>query len=473
MQRTHGARGFVRVREVPQQRGQALIYGLFVLIGGSVALFFLFNTGQLTREKTKLVNTADAVAYSAGVMHARGLNFAAYTNRAMMANSVAIAQLVSLASWIQYVDKFGSVGAAVVDTLRYPHVYWPSYLPASMLGPSLQSDLNDSHALEQLASASDGIVRDALMVAQRVAQQQMASARVQVMNEVAAANYRNDGTVTVDRVTLGTPDYADFVQGYSGDDRARFAAATKIAANRDRFVPARSWRADATFPMCTSALLFGRTDWLDRRGGTELIGFDEWKAIDTLSEKRWVPKNKYDVACRGLSEIPTGWGGQTAADNASIDLDPSHHDWSLATNPASTGLAMVTSSSWGYSGLPNFYDLSIDTLNQDDPRLNFAIRLRRDQSQTVTSEGRSAVRATARLNAYQAQPAGGSALVAVSASEVYFERPDDVRSNGYGSAVLGRPREIGSLFNPFWQVHLIQSDAGISAARALQGIGSP
>ena len=43
-------------------------------MGGLAALFFLFNTGQLTREKTKLVNTADAVAYSAGVMNPRALS---------------------------------------------------------------------------------------------------------------------------------------------------------------------------------------------------------------------------------------------------------------------------------------------------------------------------------------------------------------------------------------------------------------
>jgi len=75
-----------RLRAGLRQSGQALIFGLFALAGGLVALFFLFNTGQLTAEKTKLVNTADAVAYSAGVMHARALNFSAYTNRALVAN---------------------------------------------------------------------------------------------------------------------------------------------------------------------------------------------------------------------------------------------------------------------------------------------------------------------------------------------------------------------------------------------------
>jgi len=108
------------------QQGQALIYGIFVMMGGLAALYFLFNTGQLTREKTKLVNTADAVAYSAGVMNARALNFEAYTNRAMLANTVAIAQLVSLSSWVQYTNTLANYGY-VVDNPKFV-TFYPSCL---------------------------------------------------------------------------------------------------------------------------------------------------------------------------------------------------------------------------------------------------------------------------------------------------------------------------------------------------------
>ncbi len=90
-----------------QQSGQALVYGLFMLMAGVAALYFLFNVGQLTQEKTKLVNTSDAVAYSAGIMHARAMNYMAYTNRAMVADEVTIAQAVSLASWGKYLEGHG------------------------------------------------------------------------------------------------------------------------------------------------------------------------------------------------------------------------------------------------------------------------------------------------------------------------------------------------------------------------------
>jgi hypothetical protein len=88
-----------------RQQGQALTYGIFVLMGGLAALLFVFNTGQLTAEKNKLVNTADAVAYSAAVMQARALNFDAYTNRAPMANEVMLAQAVSIAAWSTHVVR--------------------------------------------------------------------------------------------------------------------------------------------------------------------------------------------------------------------------------------------------------------------------------------------------------------------------------------------------------------------------------
>ena len=81
------------------QSGQSLVYALFWLTGGLAALFFLFHTGQAVRQKSRLVNTADAVALSAGHLQARALNVAALHNRALLANEVLIAQMVGVSSW--------------------------------------------------------------------------------------------------------------------------------------------------------------------------------------------------------------------------------------------------------------------------------------------------------------------------------------------------------------------------------------
>lgn len=454
-----------------RQKGQALVFGLFLMAGGLAALFFLFNTGQLTEEKTKLVNTADAVAYSAGVMHARTLNFEAYTNRAMLANTVAIAQLTSLSSWLQHVSNMSSFGVGLNNPKFV--AYYPSYFFAQSFS-TVANDLISSNLLKNLAEGSDGVITG-LQGAQAVAYGGLLVARKSVMDEVARANYRDDGTVSVDDIPLTATEFTSFVSRYTDDKRTRFKEVAEISAHKDSFVKKRSWSLPALWSDCAGANPF-RKDWLSRRGGTELVGFDEWKAIDTLSEWRWVPKNKTDVLCRAVAETPTGWGAQTAADSPALDIDPSHYDSALPTNPGSFGLAaaLATTSAWNYHGLPSFYDLSEDMLKEADPRMKFAIRLRRDKSQTVTSDARSKIKPSPHLNPFTAKPAkdvvtSSEVYVAVGASEVYFERPFDDQDNRYGSS-LGKPREIGSLFNPYWQVRLWDAPKEVKKAQALQGV---
>jgi hypothetical protein len=291
---------------------------------------------------------------------------------------------------------------------------------------------------------------------------------------VARANYRDDGTVSVDDIPLTATEFTSFVSRYTDDKRTRFKEVAEISAHKDNFVKRRSWFLPALWSDCVGANPF-RKDWLNRRGGTELVGFDEWKAIDTLSEWRWVPKNKTDVLCQSVAETPTGWGAQTAADSPTFDLDPSHYDFALPSNPGSFGMATVMAASdWNYHGLPSFFDLSEDMLKEADPRMKFAIRVRRDKSQTVTSDARSRIKPSPHLNPFTAKLAkdvatSSEVYVAVGASEVYFERPFDYRDNGYGSG-LGRSQEIGSLFNPYWQVRLWDAPEEVKKAQALQGV---
>ena len=90
-----------------RQRGQVLIIILvFAAILGA-ALLSLYNVAQLSTSKQQLNDAADAAAYSGAAVIAQGLNYTAYTNRAMLANSAMIGQMVSLRS-----------------TLAMSHWYW-------------------------------------------------------------------------------------------------------------------------------------------------------------------------------------------------------------------------------------------------------------------------------------------------------------------------------------------------------------
>lgn len=494
-----GRRG---LRPRRRQEGQALVYGIFILLGSLVALFFLFNTGQIVREKTKLVNTADAVAYSAGVMHARALNFDAYANRALMANEVLIAQMVSVSSWSQYVrthaenvltvfpecSNWYSLAHAML--FYFGRDYGALCFGLGYVGQYVSALMQPVPDLAEAVVTAAEVNKRLLVAAQRQLHTTLPFARYQVMQEVASANYDDaeGGSIAVDVSSVQlTDDWSGFTRRYAGDERTRLAEVTRVAAYSDGFVRLRSWDGTAEAidlaagPACNAR---GRLHEVRRRGGTELIGMDEWLAADTVSFHRW--RTRRFFRCRS-SEGPIGWGMQEAHPE---DVDPDGSGARLggspATNPGAHAAARASSRLWtSYSGLAPYWGLSREALDDpnEDPRLRHSVRLIRHRTQTVASEGRSNIPSTERLRRQGAlQPYGlndfsservmpGDVLAAVATSEVYFERPHAHRDNTYG-ARRGQPRELASLFNPYWHVRLVHSAQDVARARWVQESGS-
>ena len=95
------------------QRGQALVFVTVTILIMVIAVFMTYNVGQLTNQKTRLQNTADAAAYSAALAQARDYNFSAYMNRAMIANDVSVAQQLALRSWVKAFDEAFKTGGLV------------------------------------------------------------------------------------------------------------------------------------------------------------------------------------------------------------------------------------------------------------------------------------------------------------------------------------------------------------------------
>jgi Flp pilus assembly protein TadG len=101
-----------------RQRGQALVFISVTTLIVLLAMLAMFSMGQLANNKTKLQNTADAVAYSVALTQARDLNFTAYMNRATIANQVAVAQIVSLTGWARHLDNmYSGEYVSISDTL--------------------------------------------------------------------------------------------------------------------------------------------------------------------------------------------------------------------------------------------------------------------------------------------------------------------------------------------------------------------
>lgn len=88
------------MRRFHHTRGQAAVFVLLFLGVMTLSLLFVYKAGKVTTERMQVQNAADAVAYSVSTIEARDLNFMAYTNRAMIANEVAIGQMIGLASWL-------------------------------------------------------------------------------------------------------------------------------------------------------------------------------------------------------------------------------------------------------------------------------------------------------------------------------------------------------------------------------------
>ncbi len=521
-------RGWPAVNSRKRQQGQALIYGMFVLIGSLTGLFFLFNTGQLASEKTKLVNTADAVAYSAGVMHARALNFDAYNNRALIANEVLVAQMVSLASWTQYarlhVENVPVVfpfctdpeATAAITLIEFDIPYGIQCYLLSQPGNPL------TVAVEALSATVPGAA-DAAVTLVELNKKSIKAAeallhapdyfqrmRMNVMQQVAARNYAGDGSVTVRTGGSGSgalsDDWKDFTAHFTDGNRKRLADVSASAAGGVGFVNLRRWDAEATIPQlippCT-----GKYNLVKRRGGTNLSGLDEWVAEDTESDWQWHIHSSGPFGLRlrcEADETPIAWGGKSAAnaggsasgagvpgEDGILYVGRPAADLKLGDSPKDNPSAHgnVSTSVWPqYSGIPDFYDLSETWQKSQDPRLKFTVRLERAAASARTSDGASAIAASPRINRFATNFASG-VMSAMATSEVYFERPwfnsgDHSYSTGDTAYIVTQnqssanpsrhARELGSLFNPYWQVRLAANDAAqVRSQQGLQGAEMP
>ncbi len=429
---------------------------MVLLLAVAATVFYLFNSGQLVQEKIRLTNTADAVVYSAGAFEARVLNYDAYTNRAIVANSIAVGQAVGLASWAKYMGT----SADTIGPYLYLIPYAGPALSAAMAAMSRSGDAF-TIALAGAVFMHDGAIQS-LMSSQLAVHGPGNSIalvnRQRVMDEVARLN---DPDVTVDLVPL-RDDFAGFTRRYTSEaDRRRMGRL--VHDSRDTFLRSRNWSFGLVV-LCNGVEL-------RKRGSTELIDLvDGWKSMDTLSAhhhrvRRW--------RCR-RNEVPIGFG--SAPSKNGLDDSGISYAGSRPTNPraswradSSEGIANgfnPAPPNIGGGAIPPFHELSESALRADDPRTSLTVRVTKNAAEQRYSGGSSTVQPQGRLELYQGAAAGGRSA-AIARAEVYFERPD-------GNNRLHNKHELGSLFNPYWQVRLAPVGAGERlAAQLLQGRALP
>jgi hypothetical protein len=408
-------------------RGQAFVLLLPLLAVLGAGLLLVFDSGQAVNEKQRLVNATDAAALSAAVWQARALNFESYMNRAIVANEAAVAQSVSLRSWSAYMNRLLPVTATLT-----------SWVP--LLG-------NATLALQRMWQGFDGALQPALEGLEgglSVVDHDLAAAQ-RVMHaatfEVVPATVRAVLVANDPRYHL-TPggeallarwagEWATFTSSYGGAWRWR--QADLVERSSDGFSASRG----VTFgPPIGAALVRA-----EKRGGTELIDFETWRGVDTLSLH-----TRSGIILGPLRErTPLAWGG---AENGPFTARQVSHGGSQRVNPRATRLALRSAStSHLYRGLPSLRDLSVEQRRSMSPPV-LAVRAMVDADQLPLAARVLGIRHLIDLRGRNVATQGaiaGNGLYAQSAAGVRFARTE-LRSDG--------AREAASLFNPYWQARL-------------------
>lgn len=297
MQTAHSRRRIPPLRGLTsvRSRGQALIFGLVFTAVAAIVVLLSFNSGVLTITKSQLQNAADAGAYSAAVLQARDNNFSAYTNRAMIANQVAVAQFVSLKSYFD--DASQTQGRA----RSVPHRFYRLFpVSASSWDSAVAAPVNNARSalgtlapaavrgLDRLIDAMDkaqqihhiGTMAEMLLVADEVVKKNDPLARV-----TSSAFMLGDAAVRVTR--WGDDATRRFNANDASKEADRFADAVVSRDSTDAFirnrlsVPTAAWASKVRPILCPLAVATFTSYGFAHAGGTLLSESKRrWLALD-------------------------------------------------------------------------------------------------------------------------------------------------------------------------------------------------
>ena len=484
-----------------RQKGQTLILAVICMLVFVIGVLVLFNTGQVINKKVQLNNTADAAAYSAAVQEARAYNLIAYLNRAQVANEVAMAQMVSLHSWMNYVisgtDHFADAANGIGWALDLTGVG----AEVGVMLNEIAAELDEvKDGIEELRNGMKGVFTVAITglsdanLLYSDASRAVGDAEIidvpTVVQDVIKANTAG-ATGTTDKqasldarslVILGQQlivANSHYIKLYVVPNSASPSSNPRHTADADRYANVVMEARDGF-----SAKRNGDVLLLHKRGGTDLVSYNRWVALDDLNMHIPLPWPLDDV------DLPMAWGGAAAVKRSSgaafanlVDADrgwtsPYDNDrgyvqpyngalnngsaGSLArTNPAepNNNEAILT----GYQGLHSYDDIvanravvPYDATGKQDVGPVFSV---------VVDQVMTDVRTTSNVKGLGGPPnftvpdqAQDNRMTALASAQVYFDRPRSLFPRNADSR-----RELGNLFSPYWQARLIDTPTSVKA----------
>jgi len=454
----------VRARLGSHQRGQVLPLGLVFLAICCVSLLFMFSSGKAVDEKLTVVNAADAAAYSAGIAQARALNYEAYVNRAIIANELAIAQSMSMVSWMRY---FQATVRNVwgLDELVGEHLIVGGIpIVAAITGTAYLDWWTGGQGLDEIVEIVEYV--NALGVMNLHAGAVIALRASQLATDLAFSTgllqqnlaqevaRRSDASLDVEIVPASRVDLAGFTRTYgrkssSGDERGRLA--DSVLRSRDAFTASRGFTHQSPSPISAGGKLQKNVQ-LRKRGGTDLVNFDEWQAVDTLAVhrtmwgcgrifKRWCSPEEVSISGAARSETalsPSSSGGYGSY-GRSTEENPDTTSNALGYNQDLREVGAVL-----WLGLSDNQDLA-DLDTRRDPRVGLSFFVSKPENTSRIAGRNPNVRPTGQLQVFDAA-APGNVVASLARAEVFFFRPD-ARPDGR--------RELPSLYSPYWQARLV------------------
>lgn len=463
------------------QRGQALPLGLVFIAAAALLMLVVFNTGQIASEKARVVNTADAAVYSGLVWQARSLNFQAYTNRAMVANQVSIAQLVSLGSWTSY----GRINSRNLD-------YAIGWIPvvAPFTKAALQGMTQIENVVQNAAKVAIPVIDGAttvLSVVQEGVYNASYVAMPEVVSTIVKANdgrYRATSTYSIAANLRSAQAWQSLTARQQRADSGLARKAGIIRESRDDFSGNRGWNRLPGVPRRIYVTPIDRFS-IVKEGTTRLLqnGAEwEWRGKDGLP----VHWEHYKCSWKGCRwkrvEIPMGWGSNYAEGDGACSAGGCSRWFNRngsAERLADSGAEDLGS---GFTGVKAYRSLQDLSRENRDPRLLLRVEVGVETAQVRTAEQIEQL-GSARPAADGLQHGietgmfltedtyASNSIASISAGEVFFKRPVLNETDRLKVAGQGAVNEYANLFNPYWDVRLV--NVGAAERRMAWAIRAP
>ena len=260
------------------------------MLGLWVGFIWVVQLSERSQRQTHIQQVADHATEAFAIIAARDLNFKAVTNRAMIANAIAIAQLVGLNSYVNMMTLTSQNSSLLTS--------WVPYLNAVMarIAQTLQSFRQSFQSASVSLINLENILIQLLSNSQLLFHAAAAATALQTSSRIVELADENLELVLLNHATM--PEFSYLWLFYQHRQSPLHEYIDMVQRSRDGFSRHRSYR--------WFSVGSGVSARFEKWGGTEITANAgtrmSWQAIDVATLRvRLGPFSRYTV--------PIGWGG--------------------------------------------------------------------------------------------------------------------------------------------------------------------